>query len=147
MRHQWATAQKVILLPQLFHISPKMQAITDKMVFSLPDFMASPDKKRSDNQRPRPLHLSKSFSKVEPVSPDHSTRGSRASTISNGVISEVIMADKSNAVVHNGKARRQPDAFEKSPEDEDNGIVDDAAGKLPDDFDELPIELVSLSDR
>ncbi|CZR59258.1 related to VPS9 [Phialocephala subalpina] len=117
------------------------------MVFSLPDFMASPDKKKSDSQRPRPLHLSKSFSRVDPPSPDHSTRVSRASTIQNGVIPEVVMADKTNVVIHNGNAKRQPDAFEKaSEEDEDHETADEGSGKLPDDFDELPIELVSLSD-
>ncbi|KUJ19831.1 uncharacterized protein LY89DRAFT_682670 [Mollisia scopiformis] len=110
--------------------------------------MASPDKKKSDAQRPRPLHLSKSFSRVEtPPSPDPITRGSRASTIQNGVTPESIMADKTNVVVHNGKSKRQPDAFEKtSEEDEDNETADEGHGKLPDDFDELPIELVSLSD-
>jgi len=49
-----------------------------------------------------------------------------------------------NSILEDGPA--QPDAFEKSPEQyEGNGVLG-ATGKLPDDFDELPIELVSLSD-
>lgn len=120
-----------------------MQAITDKMVFSFPDFMASPDKKKSDQRpRPRPLH-SKSFTRVEPDPP---TRVTRSSTIQNGVASDTVMADRKNVVVQNGKANRQPDAFEKTEEEEDNETADEGSGKLPDDFDELPIELVSLSD-
>lgn len=40
---------------------------------------------------------------------------------------------------------RQPDSFEKMSE-EDEGAAH-ASEKLPADFDELPIELVSLTDR
>lgn len=121
-----------------------MQAITDKMVFPLPDFMASPEKKKIDQRsRPRPLH-SKSFTRV---GTDHSTRVSRANTLPNGITSETVMADNVDAVVQNNKAKRQPDAFERTSENEDNEVADEGSGKLPDDFDELPIELVSLSDR
>jgi len=121
-----------------------MQAITDKMLFTLPDFMASSNDRKSENQRPRPLHLSKSFSRVEPASPDRSTRIQRTSTIQNGVIPEDVMVKPSR---ENKKPRPQADAFEKSSDDEDNGTMEEPTGKLPDDFDELPIELVSLSDR
>jgi hypothetical protein len=120
-----------------------MQAITDKMLFTLPDFMASSNGRKSDNQRPRPLQLSKSFSRIGPASPDLSTRTQRASTIQNGVAPKGAMVNKSS------EDRRVPaDAFEKSSEDsEESGNTEEEPAKLPDDFDELPIELASLSDR
>lgn len=120
-----------------------MQAITDKMLFTLPDFMASSNGRKSDNQRPRPLQLSKSFSRIGPASPDLSTRTQRASTIQNGVAPKGAMVNKSS------EDRRVPaDAFEKSSEDsEESGNTEEETAKLPDDFDELPIELASLSDR
>ena len=117
-----------------------MSSITDKMMFTLPEFMASSNARKSE--RPRPLHLSKSFTRVGPASPDLSTRAQRASTIQNGVMLDGIMANTSR---ENRKPRTQPDAFEKTPEDDGPG--EESSGKLPDDFDELPIELVSLSDR
>lgn len=121
-----------------------MQAITDKMVFAFPDFMASPDKKKNDQRsRPRPLH-SKSLTRDEP---EPATRVSRASTIHNVVASKSAMADRKNVAGENAKAKRQADVFEKTSEDEGNETADEGNGKLPDDFDELPIELVSLSDR
>jgi hypothetical protein len=53
------------------------------------------------------------------------------------------MANKSS---ENG--RLQPDAFEKSSEEsEESGNTEEETAKLPDGFDELPIELASLSDR
>jgi hypothetical protein len=57
------------------------------------------------------------------------------------------MSDKPNASRRSGMPRTQPDAFEKSSEDEDHNAAEEASGKLPADFDELPIELVSLTDR
>jgi hypothetical protein len=109
--------------------------------------MASSNARKSDNHRPHPLHASKSLSRIEPASPDRSTRTQRASTIQNGVISETVMSDKPNASKKNGMPRTQPDAFEKSSENEDHNTTEEASGKLPADFDELPIELVSLTDR
>lgn len=57
------------------------------------------------------------------------------------------MSDKTNT--RDGKKSKvQPDAFEKSSQEErESGAGDEATGKLPADFDELPIELVSLTDR
>ncbi|KAL2068203.1 hypothetical protein VTL71DRAFT_16301 [Oculimacula yallundae] len=121
-----------------------MQAITDKMMFTLPDFMASPERKRDEQQRPRPLKLSQSFIKPPPASPDRSTRVQRASTIQNGVSSEAMMADKSQG---DRRQRTQSDVFEKGgSEGEEGSGSSESTGKLPDDFDKLPIELVSLSD-
>ncbi|KAF4630033.1 hypothetical protein G7Y89_g8101 [Cudoniella acicularis] len=118
-----------------------MQAISDKMLFTLPDFMASAHGKKSESQRPRPLHSSRSFSKLEPSTPDRIARAQRASTIQNGVMSDSSLSDKSN---RDRMSVRQPDAFEKAPEDNDD--TSRVSEKLPADFDELPIELVSLTD-
>ncbi len=121
-----------------------MQAITENMMFNLADFMASATEKRPESQRPHPLHISKSFSRVEPSSPDILTRSQRSSTVPNGVNTGGVMADKPTTILENG----QLDAFEKSPEEyQSNGVLQEPSGKLPDDFDQLPIELVSLSDR
>lgn len=119
-----------------------MQAITETMMFKLPDFMASPNPRKSDSQRPRPLHISKSFTRAEPASPDRLTRSQRASTIQNGSMPERV---RTGTRMENEKHRK--DVFEKTSEDDDdNGTEDEVTGKLPDDFDELPIELQSLSD-
>ena len=120
-----------------------MQAIADKMIFTLPDFMASSNARKSDNQRPRPLQLSQSFSRIGPANLDLSTRTQRASTIQNGVARKGAMVNKSNE-----NRRVPPDAFEKSSEDKgESGNTEEETAKLPDNFDELPIELASLSDR
>jgi hypothetical protein len=58
---------------------------------------------------------------------------------------ENVMA---NVLRENKSPRAQPDAFEthEGDDDEDAGTPIKGPGKLPDDFDELPIELASLSD-
>ena len=124
-----------------------MQAITDSMLLKLPDFMASSNGRKNESLRPRPIHVSKSFSKLEPASPDRSTRSTRASTIQNGVIPESVMSDKTNTK-DSRKPKPRPDAFEKSAQEVgEPGVADEVTGKLPADFDKLPIELVSLTDR
>lgn len=111
--------------------------------------MAPSGSKKSDSHRPRPLHTSRSFSRIEPSSPKQSTRIQRASTIQNGVISEDAMADKGKASSTGESMCRQQDAFDRDSDEEDIEEDTDAEdnGKLPADFDELPIELVSLTDR
>ncbi|KAL3427038.1 hypothetical protein PVAG01_00547 [Phlyctema vagabunda] len=89
-------------------------------------------------ERPRQLHVSKSFIRSEPASPV-TTRNQRASTIQNGLIHPATMTDKTGS----SKEEVQPDAFEKSSED---GKTSELSGKLPTDFDELPIELVAIAD-
>ena len=124
-----------------------MQAVTDNLLLKLPDFMASSNGRKNESQRPRPIHVSKSFSRLPPTSPDSSTRSTRANTIQNGVISEGVMSDKTNTR-EGKKPKVQPETFEKSPqEDGEPDAADQVVGKLSADFDELPIELVSLADR
>jgi len=53
-----------------------------------------------------------------------------------------------NVSKENMKPRAQPDAFETHEEadEDDTGTPIEGPGKLPDNFDELPVELASLSD-
>jgi hypothetical protein len=147
MRHSWQRAHKVEtpIHSYSFQTHSTMQAISNNVMFALPDFMASANGRKNDSQRPRPLHLSKSFTRVEPPSPERLTRNQRASTIQNGAMPEKVMANVSR---ENVRPRAQPDAFENhSEEDEDDTETPiEGPGKLPDDFDELPVELASLSD-
>jgi len=122
-----------------------MSAIIDSVLFKLPDFMASSTSKKTDSQRPHPPKSSKSFPKTEPVSPARSSRGQRASTIQIGV-KEKPLLDKTNTAKENRMPRMQSDPIEKRSR-ENKGPADEGSGKLPADFDELPIELVSLTDR
>jgi hypothetical protein len=47
-----------------------------------------------------------------------------------------------------GNTKSQPDAFERSTqEDGESEVANDGPGKLTGDVDELPIELISLTDR
>ena len=57
------------------------------------------------------------------------------------------MSDKTNTK-DSGKPKPQPDVLEKSAQKAGGpGAAGEVTGKLPADFDELPIELVSLTDR
>ncbi|PQE16601.1 vps9 domain protein [Rutstroemia sp. NJR-2017a BBW] len=114
------------------------------MHFTLPDFMASSDRK-SDASRPRPLQLSRSFSKLEPSSPDRLSRPSRANTIQNGAIPAVPIMDKTTEG-ENKRPGAQPNISEKNEDEGGHEATTEGSGKLPADFDELPIELVSLAD-
>jgi hypothetical protein len=147
MRHRWQRAHKVetSTYSSSFQTHSTMQAISNNVIFALPDFMASANGRKNDSQRPQPLHLSKSFSRVESPSPEPLTRNQRASTIQNGVMTEKVMANVSR---ENARPRAQQDAFENhSEEDEDDTETPiEGSGKLLDDFDELPVELASLSD-
>ena len=125
----------------------RMESLADKMLLTLPDFMASVHGRKADSARPRPLHVSKSFSR-DPVSPGSTTRIKRASTVQNGLIPEIVTSDRSEMSMGKERLREEPDAFEKASEDgADVGAMTESTGKLPVDFDELPIELVGLTDR
>lgn len=115
------------------------------MLFALPDFMASSESKE-DMRPPHPVPLSKSFIIPPPASPDLGARGQRASTFENGP-SAGNTADNSPASLENKRPRTQPGAFETTGSGAKDGGPADGTERLPDDFDKLPIELVSLSDR
>ena len=94
----------------------------------------------STKSRPSPLST-KSFTRYEPAqptSPVASTR-SRASTIASPVLDRKPVGDE------------QKDVFNKPPrddeEDDNSSPTLERTPSLPDRFDELPVELISLTDR
>ena len=125
------------------------------MPFSFPDFMASSTAgKQGDTPRSRPLHTSRSFSRIEPTSLKPLTRSGRASTLQNEMGSKDTGLDKPKmAAVQEGVARQSTayDNGSDSDEEEDEGqeevAGEEETSKLPKDFAELPIELISLTDR
>lgn len=120
-----------------------MQAVANRMHFALPDFMAT-NSKKSDIQRPRQLHVSKSFSRADPV-PERLTRNQRASTIHNGIPEGVKVSSIGD---EDQMSRRPTDAFERSSDDDDGDGGSAVEGsKEPEKSEELPIELASLADR
>lgn len=104
--------------------------------------------------RPSPLQSSKSFSRFEPPRSNPTSRN-RATTLQTSPIPEVQSPEKRpHRSTHDGAVASQTDVFEKQSFDEDSGAsraagsaLDASIGSLPENFDELPIELISLSDR
>lgn len=123
--------------------------------------MASTGVKKSDGPGPgpRPLHTSRSFSRIEPSSPKAFTRANRASTLQDGKSRTSSSPEKSNleavkeslgnqsTVYDHGSDEEEEDDDEEEEEDEETNAETKDSRKLPTDFDELPIELVSLTDR
>lgn len=109
--------------------------------------MASSNTKNGDAKRPHPLHVSRSFTRIEPTSPSSVVR-SRASTISNDSTTQLRPPVKS-AASENAKPRSRPNMFETSmnSDDDNQDSSDEEPGSLPENFDALPIELASLTDR
>lgn len=106
--------------------------------------MPSPNR-ISEPPRPRPLHVSKSFSRIESSSPTSPSARSRSKTFQIGSTPSANDLKRTKVKVVRGLS----DVFESGlaaygSEDED---MPNPSGKLPPDFDELPIELVSIADR
>ena len=105
-------------------------------------------------KRPHNLHSSKSFSRFEPRRPDTPSRN-RASTLQNGVVNELSSPDEQQFSHGNlEEIPPQEDVFEKRLSEESSREPRAARlpskatiDSLPDGFDELPIELISLTDR
>ena len=108
----------------------------------------------AESSRPRGLYSSKSFSRFEPRQQEPRSRN-RASTLQNGTINETLSPEKQNfSHGHNEDIPSQGDVFEKRNSDESPRKPRTTSLQsrvtmegLPDDFDELPIELMSLTDR
>lgn len=102
-----------------------------------------------DVRRPRPLHSSKSFTRLEPTTQSPLGR-SRASTIQ-GTISELPHADHITLSPGSEEKAAQRDIFvSKDEDDSDAETVEDNAGsasKQLEAFEELPIEIRSLTER
>ncbi|KAI9824329.1 MAG: hypothetical protein M1819_000889 [Sarea resinae] len=113
---------------------------------------SSPSSVARDQRRPRPLHISKSFSRLEPSSPSPLSRN-RASTLQPGTIPEVMLPDKLPSSPENEQRAEHDDIFVKKDVDGEDGHAEDEPGsagyhlRLSDRFEDLPIELMSLTDR
>ena len=105
----------------------------------------------SGNSLSQPLHLSQSFSRLESTRPTLLGRN-RASTLQHGVISDQTRSDMT-AALPGENGRIQPrDIFDKNSSD--SGLTTSSIGAdaksshlIAEDFEELPIELISLTDR
>ena len=98
-------------------------------------------------ERPETLQNSKSFSRIEPKI--SSPLRSRASTLSHTIQSEMPNSHLTNGMAE-VNSKLEEDIFEKShsPLDSNvNNVQPLSPQELPQDFDELPIELLSLIDR
>ncbi|KAJ9662218.1 hypothetical protein H2201_006148 [Coniosporium apollinis] len=102
-----------------------------------------------DARRPRPLHSSKSFTRLEPTAQSPLGR-SRASTFQ-GAISELPHADHITLSPGSEEKAAQRDIFvSKDEDDSEDEIFEDNAGsasKQLEAFEELPIEIRSLTER
>ncbi|POS84465.1 hypothetical protein EPUL_005627 [Erysiphe pulchra] len=91
----------------------------------------------SDSQRPRSLHLSKSFSRPISSNSDTYPRLFRTSSLKIGGI-DPLLGDKTEC---------ESDTFERNPHDDEFKRNSEISRYFPDDFDKLPIELISFSDH
>lgn len=103
-------------------------------------------------RQPQALQVTKSFSRVKPAvrSPVSRSRASttQAGTISRGLAPESMDLDskQSGGSFQEGtvEEKRSDGVFEASSADT---ATEDAPKDVPEGFDELPIELISLTDR
>ncbi|MCJ1306680.1 hypothetical protein MMC25_000323 [Agyrium rufum] len=97
--------------------------------------------------RPSPLNTSKSFSRFEPSTPTHySPVRHRASTVTQGT-SPSLQSPK-RRLTHAELDTHGADVFEKPvAEATIQMLPEESTETLPEGFDELPIELMSLADR
>lgn len=121
-------------------------------MFKLPNFMA-PSSKKSHDHRPRPLQSSKSWSRIEPDSPSRAGHSQHSTKAQNGegpqIDSTGDTTDQPGTLSEKNLSKmEQPDVFEKSTdEDGQHEAVEGITGRLSVDCDDLPIELISLTDR
>lgn len=99
--------------------------------------MISSEILQSDNQRPRSLHLSKSFSRPTSSNFDAIPSLCRTSSL------QITGIDSS----FGEKQKHESDTFERNHYDEEFKIYSEIPRQLPDDYYKLPIELIGLSDQ
>jgi hypothetical protein len=108
--------------------------------------MAPKKQNNGDEPRRRPLQAYNSFPRIDPVSAD-STRRNRASTADG--YNPNLSTEDSASNNENGKPDSESDSIPSATEraraaNDKSGDVDTT--ELPSDFDELPVELISLTD-
>ncbi|MCJ1401553.1 hypothetical protein MMC11_004769 [Xylographa trunciseda] len=99
-------------------------------------------------QRPPNSQSSKSFTRYEPSKPEPRSRN-RASSLRNGIAANGPENEKSAPILEQSQGG---DVFEKRNSEEDRRdtkaiAANSSAEGLPEGFDKLPIELISLTDR
>ncbi|KAF7192315.1 Vacuolar protein sorting-associated protein 9b [Pseudocercospora fuligena] len=112
----------------------------------------SPAMPLSAPNRPQPLHLSRSFTRMpdQPPSPQASSPRKRASTLHEAGIPSVPEARHIPTSPEIGGQRAMADVFENNEEEEHSETNSGAATpgiNVPSTFDELPIEIRSLCER
>ncbi|KAI9820287.1 MAG: hypothetical protein M1827_005909 [Pycnora praestabilis] len=119
---------------------------------SLVSVVSSRPSTNQDMRRPRTLHISKSFSRLEPA--DHSPLiRSRASTIQSGIIPEFPSPQKAPLSPDSERKAIEGDVFARKDSDQEDespsrpSQVGGVNQGMPNDFNEMPIELLSLTDR
>jgi hypothetical protein len=108
--------------------------------------MASSSSRKPESQKHRPLHVSKSFSRLE-TSPGSTHRSSRANTIQNVIIHDRPSLEKENVPGDVKPPVRTNSTDQNIQEDNKRKNSEDANSRSPIEVDELPIELKSLTDR
>ncbi|KAI9790420.1 MAG: hypothetical protein M1833_001937 [Piccolia ochrophora] len=122
-----------------------------QIIDSLASLNSSHSSVTASAQRPRNYHGSKSFSRLEASTSSPLTR-SRAPTLDTEAFPVVDSSEPIGDFLEAGPGTRQ-DAFENTEVEDDleteaaqdHGV--EASPALPEGFDELPIELISLTDR
>jgi hypothetical protein len=108
---------------------------------------SSSNSEPTENTQPRPLHVSRSFSRLESASPTSSTRSSRANTIQNDMIPEIPSLEK-EVPTDTEMPFSRTSTWDKSTEwDKKQCDGEEIPGQSTSGLDELPIELKSLADR
>ncbi|GAB7350588.1 hypothetical protein MBLNU459_g1160t2 [Dothideomycetes sp. NU459] len=107
----------------------------------------------ADPRRPRTLHISRSFTRLESPkkNPDSPSR-SRASTIQTPTIHTVPEARDIRLTLNDGADPRGGDIFERTEDDDEHPVPElakatEGEAEAPQTFDQLPIEIRSLSER
>ena len=108
---------------------------------------------RGSGPRPQALQISKSFSRLEPSRSSPLNR-SRATTLQNGSIPEATSSDAEGQSYNGSNPQQKADLFEQATSNSgkhgsarDTDPLSPQDQEVPEGFDDLPIELVSLIDR
>lgn len=95
-------------------------------------------------ERPKNLHTSKSFTRLEPAPSKSSLSRSRASTLQGPPGPNILDPLKERLIPENEDGTTEGDIF-ATKEDADEGKAPEPG--VPDTFEELPIEIRSLTER
>lgn len=95
-------------------------------------------------ERPRNLHTSKSFTRLESTQAKSPLSRSRASTLQGPPVPDILDPLKETLSPENEDGRVGADVFASKEDDEGETVQEP---RSPDSFEELPIEIRSLTER